>query len=181
VEAAPVFTWTGFYAGVNAGYGWNTSDDDVVINGTAYGVDDEGGFVGGQIGYNYQIGSFVLGLETDIQYADISGDSNIPGLNSDDDDDNWFRTVCARAGYALDRVLIYATGGQAYGKISNGFSNSDDTSVGWTLGAGVKYAFTDTLSVRFEGLYIHLDQGDDDDLPAVTGSDETEFTVIAPA
>ena len=47
VAAVPLFTWTGFYVGVNAGYGWNTNDDDVVINGTAFEVDDEGGFVGG--------------------------------------------------------------------------------------------------------------------------------------
>ena len=55
---APVFTWTGFYVGVNAGYGWNTNDDDVVIPGVGrFEADDEGGFVGGgQIGYNYQIG-----------------------------------------------------------------------------------------------------------------------------
>ena len=77
MAAVPVFTWTGFYVGVNAGYGWNTNDDDVVINGATYEVDDEGGFVGGgQIGYNYQIGSFVVGLETDIQYADIGGDTS---------------------------------------------------------------------------------------------------------
>lgn len=150
----------------------------MVINGTAYEVEDEGGFVGGgQVGYNYQIGSFVLGLETDIQYADIGGDNNISSLNSDDDDDNWFGTVRAHAGYAFDRALIYATGGLAYGKISNGFSNSDDTSVGWTLGAGVEYAFTDNLTAKVEGLYVNLEQ-DDDDLPVTAGSDETEFGVV---
>ena len=179
VAAVPVFTWTGFYVGVNAGYGWNTNDDDVVINGTTYEVDDEGGFVGGgQIGYNYQIGSFVVGLETDLQYADIGGDNDFAGIsNGDDDDGNWFGTVRARAGYAFDRALIYATGGLAYGKISNGFSASDDTSVGWTLGAGVEYAFTNNLTAKVEGLYVNLEQ-DDDDLPVIAGSDETEFGMI---
>ena len=178
VAAVPVFTWTGFYVGVNAGYGWNTNDDDVVINGTAFEVDDEGGFVGGgQIGYNYQIGSFVVGLETDIQYADIGGDTALPGLDSNDDDNNWFGTVRGRAGYAFDRALIYATGGLAYGKISNGFSNSDDTNVGWTLGAGVEYAFTNNLTAKVEGLYVNLEQ-DDDDVPNISGKDETEFGVI---
>ena len=178
VAAVPVFTWTGFYVGVNAGYGWNTNDDDVVINGTAFEVDDEGGFVGGaQIGYNYQIGSFVVGLETDIQYADIGGDTTLPGLDSNDDDDNWFGTVRGRAGYAFDRALIYATGGLAYGKISNGFSNSDDTNFGWTLGAGVEYAFTNNLTAKVEGLYVNLEQ-DDDDVPNISGKDETEFGVI---
>ncbi|WP_372441224.1 outer membrane protein [Microvirga arvi] len=129
------------------------------------------------MGYNYQIGSFVLGLETDIQYADIGGDTSIPGLDSDDNDDNWFGTVRARVGYAFDRALVYATGGLAYGKISNGFSNSDDTSVGWTLGAGVEYAFTDNLTAKVEGLYVNLEQ-DDDDLSVTAGSDETEFSVI---
>ncbi|WP_315974901.1 outer membrane protein [Microvirga yunnanensis] len=119
----------------------------------------------------------MLGIETDIQYADIGGDNNIPILKSDDDDDNWFGTVRARAGYAFDRALIYATGGLAYAKISNGFSSSDDTSVGWTLGAGVEYAFTNNLTAKVEGLYVNLDQ-DDDDLPVNAGSDETEFGVI---
>ncbi len=176
--AVPVFTWTGFYVGVNAGYGWNTNDDDVVINGTTYEADDEGGFVGGgQVGYNYQIGSFVVGLETDIQYADIGGDNDFGGILDDDDSESWFGTVRARAGYAFDRALIYATGGLAYGEVSNGFSSSDDVSVGWTIGAGVEYAFTNNLTAKVEGLYVNLEQ-DDDDLPVVAGQDETEFGVI---
>jgi outer membrane immunogenic protein len=181
VAAAPVFTWTGFYVGVNAGYGWNTNDDDVVIPGVGtFEADDEGGFVGGgQVGYNYQIGSFVLGLETDIQYADIGGDTNFGGiLTGDDDDESWFSTVRARAGVAFDRALIYATGGLAYGEVSNGFTSSDDVSVGWTIGAGVEYAFTNNLTAKVEGLYVNLEQ-DDDDLPAIAGvSDETEFGVV---
>ncbi|NBJ13881.1 outer membrane protein [Microvirga arsenatis] len=182
VAAVPVFTWTGFYVGVNAGYGWNTNDDDVVIPGVGtFEADDEGGFVGGgQIGYNYQIGSFVLGAEADIQYADIGGDSDFDGIfnGDDDDDDSWFGTVRARAGVAFDRALIYATGGLAYGEIRNGFSSSDDVSVGWTIGGGVEYAFTNNLTARVEGLYVNLEQ-DDDDLPAVPGvSDETEFGVV---
>jgi outer membrane immunogenic protein len=178
VAAVPVFTWTGFYIGVNAGYGWNTNNDDVVINGTTYEADDEGGFVGGgQVGYNYQIGSFVVGLETDIQYADIGGDNDFGGILDDDDSESWFGTVRARAGYAFDRALIYATGGLAYGEVSNGFSSSDDVSVGWTIGAGVEYAFTNNLTAKVEGLYVNLEQ-DDDDLPVVAGQDETEFGVI---
>jgi len=176
---APVFTWTGFYVGVNAGYGWNTNDDDVVIPGVGrFEADDEGGFVGGgQIGYNYQIGSFVLGLETDIQYADIGGDNDFGGILDDDDSDNWFGTVRARAGYAFDRALIYVTGGLAYGEVSNGFYTSDDVSVGWTLGGGLEYAFTDNLTAKVEGLYVNLEQ-DDDDLPVIAGRDETEFGVV---
>ncbi|MFD2222462.1 outer membrane protein, partial [Microvirga arabica] len=69
IAAVPVFTWTGFYVGVNAGYGWSNDDFDSV---DLADEDDDGGFVGGaQVGYNYQIGSFVVGLEGDIQYADF--------------------------------------------------------------------------------------------------------------
>ncbi|MBM1171575.1 outer membrane protein [Microvirga arabica] len=178
VAAAPVFTWTGFYVGVNAGYGWNTNDDDVVIPGVGtFEADDEGGFVGGgQVGYNYQIGSFVLGLETDIQYADIGGDNDFGGILDDGDSDSWFGTVRARAGVALDRALIYVTGGLAYGEVNNGFYTSDDVSVGWTLGGGVEYAFTNNLTAKVEGLYVNLEQ--DDDLPVIAGRDETEFGVV---
>ena len=84
-SAVPVFTWTGFYVGVNAGYGWQDNNSGSVfvpagtIAGTGagtivYGDDNGDGFVGGgQIGYNYQIGSFVLGIEADLQFADLGG------------------------------------------------------------------------------------------------------------
>jgi outer membrane immunogenic protein len=139
IAAVLVFTWTGLYVGVNAGYGWNTNDDDMVIGGVVFEGDDEGGFVGGaQIGYNYQVGSFVFGVETDIQYADLGGDNDFGGILDDDDSDSWFGTVRARAGVAFDRALVYVTGGLAYGEVNNGFYGSDDVNVGWTIGAGVE-------------------------------------------
>jgi outer membrane immunogenic protein len=136
-SAVPVFTWTGFYVGVNAGYGWQDSNDGSVfvpggtIPGVAgggtivYGDDNGDGFVGGgQIGYNYQIGSFVLGLEADLQWADLGGNNGtalvpaaftaagfIPAGTAGGID--WFGTVRARAGVAVGQALIYATGGFA--------------------------------------------------------------------
>ena len=77
----PIFTWTGFYAGVNAGWGWRDSNEQAVILGGAvpgtlfFPGNGDGGFIGGgQIGYNWQFGSFVVGAETDIQWVD-SGNS----------------------------------------------------------------------------------------------------------
>jgi len=173
IAAVPVFTWTGFYVGVNAGYGW-VSDDRVFDPVFGYvGGDDEGGFVGGgQIGYNYQIGSFVVGLETDIQYADLGTryryNAAIPGYEEDDSDD-WFGTVRARAGVAFDRALVYATGGFAYADDANG----------WTVGGGLEYAFTNNLTAKVEGLYVNLDRDDNGYGPLVTGgSDESEFGVV---
>jgi len=167
IAAAPIFTWTGFYVGVNAGFGWSDDDFDSV---DLADDDNDGGFVGGaQVGYNYQIGSFVVGLEGDIQYADFGGDDRFDFDNDgivDDDFNNsdWFGTVRARAGVAFDRALIYATGGFAFADDANG----------WTVGGGVEYAFTNNLSAKIEGLYVNLDN--DDDFPGFDG--ETDFGVV---
>jgi len=167
IAAAPIFTWTGFYVGVNAGYGWSNDDFDAVDFADE---GDDGGFVGGaQVGYNYQIGSFVVGLEGDIQYADFGADGTFDfdgdGVFDDDfDSSDWFGTVRARAGVAFDRALIYATGGFAFADDANG----------WTVGGGVEYAFTNNLSAKIEGLYVNLDN--DDDFPGFDG--ETDFGVV---
>ncbi|MCG7391872.1 porin family protein [Microvirga sp. ACRRW] len=185
VAAVPLFTWTGFYVGVNAGYGWHNNGDNtsVLVPGGAVGVgsvpgtitfnDDDGeGFVGGgQIGYNYQMGSFVIGLEADLQWADLGGANGTAiypaqwgayafqpaGVAGGVD---WFGTVRARAGVAFDRALVYATGGFAYGGADDNndfFSNNDDVRTGWVLGAGFEYAFTNNLTAGIEGLWVNLD------------------------
>ena len=170
IAAVPVFTWTGFYVGVNAGYGWN-ANDSITVGGIRFDLDDEGGFVGGaQAGYNYQIGSFVVGLEGDIQYADFGGDDRFDfdrdGIFDDDfNTSDWFGTVRARAGVAFDRALIYATGGFAFA----------DDATGWTVGGGLEYAFTNNLSAKVEGLYVNLDQ-DDSGIFAIDS--DAEFGVV---
>jgi outer membrane immunogenic protein len=166
---APVFTWTGFYVGLNAGYGWQESrsvsfyDARTGANLATFSNGSDGGFVGGgQIGYNWQFGQFVAGVEADIQYADLGGNNNgfAPyyfGGNSNNG--NYFGTVRGRLGYAFDRALIYVTGGLAYGDVgSNVFSNSD-TRAGWTVGGGLEYAFTPNWTAKIEGLYVNIDRG----------------------
>jgi outer membrane immunogenic protein len=216
VVIVPVFTWTGFYVGVNAGYAWNTNSDD---NANLYGYPgyygnggypgygyygdggSDGGFAGGgQIGYNYQIGQFVIGAEADIQYADLGGKNNYGYGNQGMD---WFGTVRARAGFAFDRALIYATGGFAYGGgggnnsayFGNNYGyggayyggNGEDTATGWTVGGGLEYAFTDNITAKIEGLYVSLDRGNSDVyLPGYalatsyysSGSKNNEFAVV---
>ena len=201
VVVVPVFTWTGFYVGVNAGYGWNTNNNNNAFNyyapvasqylWTGGGSSNDGGFVGGgQIGYNYQIGQFVIGAEADIQYADMGGKNHFGYGNQGMD---WFGTVRARAGVAIDRALIYVTGGFAYGGGNNGngtyyngafISNSDSTTTGWTVGGGVEYAFTDNLTAKIEGLYVNLGNNGNNSAyvwnNAYSGnnSDDTEFGVV---
>ncbi|SCX87624.1 outer membrane protein [Microvirga guangxiensis] len=175
IAAAPIFTWTGFYAGVNAGWGWRSDDrESVVLGGAVPGTlifdnNSDGGFTGGaQIGYNYQIGSFVIGLETDIQWADTDQNVDVaflpaatPGVfvpgTFDNNLSDWFGTVRARAGVAFDRVLIYATGGLAYA----------DDNTGWVVGGGVEWALptglfgSSAVTFGLEGLWLNFDSDDD--------------------
>jgi outer membrane immunogenic protein len=141
---AAVYNWTGFYVGVNAGYGW-AQDPDVVfsnITGTLVGPaavpgvvsPDVKGFLGGvQAGYNFQSGNFVFGVEGDADYADLRGSDRRFGLidvrrNSYGDQRmDFFGTFRGRAGVAFDRLLIYGTGGLAVGHTRSTafFSNTD--------------------------------------------------------
>ena len=203
IAAVPIFTWTGFYVGLNAGYGFGTNDDAFVIlpNGVpiSTGGGDNGGFVGGgQVGYNYQIGQFVIGLEADIQYADMTQDAGtffLPGTAlfgvGGGSSLDYFGTIRARAGFAFDRALIYATGGFAYGggdrvtcSIGVFFADcGDDSSTGWTVGGGVEYAITNNFTVKLEGLYVNLDRGGNDVFDPITGvifpaQENIEFGVV---
>jgi outer membrane immunogenic protein len=258
----PVFSWTGFYIGVNAGYGWGDDNGDgffgfgglgnlsapAVGGGTVNVVPaftgafptgfpgsggSSDGFVGGaQVGFNWQLtpgSGFVVGVEADIQWADIGGGNNnlfgggggfgiaaatanAPGLGvgptfagppgnvaffgagngRNGGGSDWFATARLRVGYAFDRVLVYATGGlaftddnnrnngfgvfngaqlpigfyvsnaaaQAGGTVNAGFAgrrNNDD--VGWALGGGVEWAFTNNLTFKVEGLWVSMDNG----------------------
>ena len=154
VYMPPAFSWTGFYVGANAGYGWG----NVNANGWA-NVGDLDGFVGGgQIGYNYQMGQFVLGLEADLQGADLSSGNNLGLLNVKTD---YFGTVRARVGVAFDRFMPYITGGWAYGNVKTSiptlaFSSDRSHTGGWTVGGGVEYAFTNNLIGGVEYLYVDL-------------------------
>lgn len=185
-EIVPSFTWTGFYAGLNAGYGRGNLDTDLkavpttgannlpaalgfgLNGGLARVKDTANGFIGGgQIGYNYQLDPhWVVGAEADLQYAGLDskktfiGDQNIPVTVKTQLD--WFGTARLRAGYAFDNVLIYGTGGLAYGrvksKVSAGTSvlSGSETKFGWALGAGAEYALTQNWTVRAEYLYVDL-------------------------
>ena len=180
---APVFTWTGLYVGANAGYAWGQIDSTNL--GVVGGFNDPDGFTGGgQIGYNYQIGQFVLGAEADFQGADMRARLAVPGLTASNEL-NWYGTVRARVGFAVDRFLPYVTGGFAYGNVRTrfttpAFSISDsNTQYGWTVGGGLEYAFTNNLSARVEYLYVNLDK-ESFNIPGavLTTNVETKFSVV---
>jgi outer membrane immunogenic protein len=141
--------WSGFYAGVNGGYGWNNTHSSDF-------VDPTGGFGGGQIGYNFQRGNIVFGIEADFQGAGIS-DSDAFG---DKSELNWFGTVRGRLGYSFDRALIYGTGGFAYGNVKNtygGFGSASETQTGYVVGGGLEYKLAPAWSVKGEYQFLSLD------------------------
>jgi outer membrane immunogenic protein len=172
---APVFTWTGLYIGLNAGVGWadntNVFISDTRLGSTSLSVGSDAGFVGGgQIGYNFQTGAFVFGVEADIQYADLSSKANWSGYSYtfNGGGSQYFGTVRARAGYAFDRVLVYVTGGLAYGGLNDNWWGGDNSNTGWTIGGGVEYAFTNNWTAKIEGLYVNLDNGSHTETVAYT-------------
>ncbi|MFG1477929.1 outer membrane protein [Xanthobacter sp. V4C-4] len=192
--AAPVFSWTGFYIGANFGYGGDQSSHDLSILSVPVGSADattSGWFVGGQLGYNYQFANnVVVGLETDLQWSNISGQVsglNIGGLNwIAGSSVDYFGTIRARLGYAFDRFLPYITGGAAYGNVNNslfpGYGpwgvSSSSTNWGWTLGAGFEYALTNNWTLKTEYLYVDLGSKDSGPLGGVVLTSDTKFNTV---
>ncbi|MBR0693497.1 outer membrane protein [Bradyrhizobium lablabi] len=176
---APVLIWNGFYLGVQGGGGWGNSDETFFLtpNSPAFlgsqSFDTSGGFAGGVIGYNWQIGQTVLGIEGDYHWADISGRSAIINIGPPNLLDTYFTQlrsfgdIKGRLGYAAGPALWFISGGAAVGELrhrydaalNGGLANTfaqTDTRWGWTAGAGVEYMFTPNWSGKIEYNYIDL-------------------------
>ena len=176
------FTWTGFYVGGSGGIisqGAVQTDVDgfdylAGAPGDTRGVTGTGGLFGVNVGYNYQMGTWVLGLEADISASSLDNTMNQSITPFGFASCRWgfqsklssLGTVRGRIGYAFNRALIYATGGLAYGHVQNNASSdsgepgqyfsSTKTKTGWTAGGGVEYAVTNNWTVRSEILYVDL-------------------------
>lgn len=168
IYPAPVFTWTGFYLGASAGWAEtnNTYTAGAVLNSvtavrTFPKLTKDGGSGGLFMGYNYQIGQVVLGAELDGQALITGKVRYVPLLGNElTAHTNWVGSLRARLGYAFDHTLIYATGGLAFGSpkstlttTSISYGIGSGTRWGWTLGAGVEYAFTNNWIVGVEYRY----------------------------
>lgn len=157
---APAYAnWSGFYVGLNAGYGFGKSDWDVPAVSPS-----PKGFVGGlTLGYNFQTGMWVWGAEGDIAYSDMKGTADCPG-GSCETKNSWLGTGRVRLGYAgWNNFLPFITGGAAFGDIkatSGTGGSANKTQVGWTAGAGLEYALWSNWSVKGEYLYVDLGKFD---------------------
>ena len=161
------FSWTGYYAGINGGYAWGQSSwSDPAVGANSGNFNTSGGLVGGQLGYNWQTGAIVLGIETDADWMSVKGSTaGLGGVCAFDGggqcqtQQSWVGTTRARVGYAFDRWLPYVTGGVAYGNIQavQPTGTSASTNIGWTAGAGLEYAIDRKWSAKLE--YLHIDLG----------------------
>ena len=168
VAQAQEAQWTGFYLGAHADYLWGDPTTDSTVDFVKQDMDGFGG--GAQAGLNYQIDQFLIGLEADITAFDADGEgfsvhnpSTIEGLSVDLD---WLATLRARAGVVWDNVLIYGTGGFAWGggdsEFLGGFAfgNGDLSWSGYAIGGGAEYSLNDAVTVKAEYLYVDLDDED---------------------
>ena len=169
--AAP-YNWTGLYVGINGGGGFGTSDVATVPSAS---FNTNGGLVGGTIGYNWQMGQTVFGLEGDIDWTDLRGSGTCAGTTCETRN-SWLSTARGRLGYAFDRFLPFISGGAAFGDIQNnitGIGSATETRVGWTVGGGLEAAIAGPWSAKIEYLYADLGRG-----ASVLGSDASFKTNI---
>jgi outer membrane immunogenic protein len=198
VRAAPVYqapvvvapTWTGLYVGANGGWGWasnfnasstftDPTGGGVAISPAASNLNATGAVFGGQLGYNWQTGSWVWGVEGDFDGSNINKLNNVgetilaggggpPGTTASFYANvNWLATIRGRLGYAWGPGMIYVTGGGAWASVdfnaggpANDFVfSSTSTKSGWTIGAGYEWLINPNWSVRAEYLYYKFTSG----------------------
>jgi len=181
----PASGWSGFYAGVNASYGWGTLTRQPAGGGAQSQHNTGGGALGAQAGYNLDMGGFVLGTEADLQWSSVGYSEDIPGAGTLKASIDWFGTVRGRAGMSFGQVMPYVTGGFAAGRgsvsLDNGVTTSQTaTHMGWTVGAGLEAQATDNISIKAEYLYVDLGTQAYNNLPVAIGNlDVTQrFSVV---
>ena len=176
--AAPVYSWSGFYLGINGGGASShecytiTSVAGAPVFPNSEGCHDAtGALLGGQIGYRWQVTSWVFGLEAQGDWADLKGSNAsltaiIPYTNQTKIDAIGLFT--GQVGYAWNNVLLYVKGGAAvtdnqYSSFFTAttvvFNQASETRWGGAVGAGFEFGFASNWSLGVE--YDHLFMGTD--------------------
>ena len=198
MNGPPVFTWTGFYGGESSAYTWTGTSATPAPDGlwaTAFDAassaftaasgsspENPHSFLGGgQIGFNYQIQNIVLGIEGDLSYTGLDTTAGVFGpprateslAFTPDVNSHWLSTMRGRFGTAIDRMLVYATGGLALAQrnFNNGYTillpdgqdfsigSASKTAAGFAFGGGLEYALTKNWTLKGEYLYAELGPG----------------------
>jgi len=172
------YDWSGFYGGLNVGYGWSSGSGTLSMGPVAGPYSGSGnGILGGvQLGYNWQSGAFVFGVETDFQASggkgDVTGTAG-PIAITGSAKTPWFGTIRGRIGYAFDRWMLYATGGGVYGKATldgtvstTGAFSSSTTYWTYVVGGGAEFALWGNWTGKLEYLYA----GSPDSTPVPPGT-----------
>ena len=165
----PVFSWTGFYIGANIGGAWSNGTVTDLVTGANLNTDSSGFIGGGQVGFNYQFNTFVLGAEWDIDGTTISKTSNVVATGSGNlqasANTDWISTLAARFGFAFDHWLLYGKAGGAWVQNSATLANlttggsisASNTNSGWMAGVGGEWAFAPQWSAKLEYDHVELD------------------------
>ncbi len=168
VAPMPFYNWTGFYIGIQGGFGWADLERTLVTTGVTDTFEKSGGLFGGTVGFNWQAGAWVFGFEADYAWADISRSVDncfaIPLVTCSSGLDS-FGTARLRVGGAWGPALIYATGGLAFGnhfvEVFDNFTGlgveRSEFAVGWTVGGGIEWGFAPGWSLKAEALFFDLD------------------------
>ena len=155
----PFFSWTGWYVGMNAGYGFGDTNWTNTLTGISTGDFNVDGFqVGGTLGYNWQLGSTIFGVEGDFDWSNMKGATNAncavncetrtPGL-----------PPRAAASVTPSTAQPYVTGGAAFADVKlqgTGITAFSETQIGWVAGVGLEYAFLHNWTAKAEYLYSDL-------------------------
>lgn len=177
---SPTYNWTGIYLGINGGWAWGSQDPLNIVTDRfdAFSVNTSGGLFGGTLGAQVQVSHVVVGVETDIDWANITGSGIVAPrflgtplgstVNMSTNMDA-IGTARVRAGYAMNNVLLYATGGLALAEAKTSlttvsgfacgtggepFCSGTGRKVGGAAGGGIEYGFTPNLSAKLEYLYL---------------------------
>ncbi len=155
----PRYLWTGLYVGLQAGYGWA---DAFQFNGggTFFSREADGFIGGGTLGYNFQRGNVVWGIETDFSGSNIEAKGDCGVVDDCKTKMDWLFTLRGRVGLDMNGWMPYITGGLAVADISadNGITSGSDTVTGWTVGGGLEVKLDRAWSLK--GEYLYVDVGD---------------------
>jgi outer membrane immunogenic protein len=170
MAAAAIYDWTGFYIGASGGYGWGDSRFQFALTpGVNSNHDTRGGFAGGQVGYNWQTGAIVFGIEADGHWADINGSTACPvGAFTCRTETRALASFRGRLGFANGPVLFYGTGGAGYADtrysaLAGGAPGAGLTGIystnrwGYAAGAGIEWGFAPNWTAKVEYMHYGFD------------------------